>query len=154
MNKQGIEEILKEKGFLITTAKGVSMLPMIRPEQDNIVLKVPDTDLKKLDVVLYKRKNGTYILHRILDMQADGYVLCGDNQTQKEYGVQKEQILGVLEGVYRDKKYVDVNSRSCRIYTLLWCSSILIRKFVLFGIRVIRKIRRIVKTQLGIHAMY
>lgn len=144
MNKKGIEQVLREKGFFATTAKGISMLPLIRPERDTIVIKTPNTDLKKFDVVLYKRKNGTYILHRILAIQPDGYVLCGDNQVQKEYGVQREQIIGVLDGVYRDQNYVDMKSYRHRLYTRVWCSSILLRKCALLGIRVLRRLRKII----------
>lgn len=34
----GLEDILKEKGILITTANGNSMQPLIRPGRDTVIL--------------------------------------------------------------------------------------------------------------------
>lgn len=137
-----LEEALKEKGFIITTAKGISMMPLIRSERDNIVLKVPKTAPKKYDVVLYKRKNGAYILHRILEVRSNDYVLCGDNQVQKEYGIQREQILGVLDGIYRGNTYINLDSKCYRVYVWVWCHFIWIRRLGIFGYKVWKKIRR------------
>ena len=99
-----MEEILAETGELFTTASGVSMLPCIRPKRDMLHLAKPEHDIKKYDVLLYKRKNGTYILHRVLEVKSDSYVLCGDNQWVLEHGITDEQVLGVLRGFYRGKK--------------------------------------------------
>ena len=82
-----MEEILAETGELFTTASGVSMLPCIRPKRDMLHLAKPEHDIKKYDVLLYKRKNGTYILHRVLEVKSDSYVLCGDNQWVLEHGI-------------------------------------------------------------------
>ena len=75
---------------------------------------------------------GKLVLHRILEVGADSYVLCGDNQYIKEYGVKKEQVLGVLEGVYRDEKYIDCKKgRGYKVYVRLWCKSLLMRRIIL-----------------------
>ena len=84
------------------------------------------------DVILYRRVGGKLVLHRILEVGADSYVLCGDNQYIKEYGVKKEQVLGVLEGVYRDEKYIDCKKgRGYKVYVRLWCKSLFMRRIIL-----------------------
>ena len=72
-----MEEILLEKNKLINAPVGVSMLPLLRPNRDVVIL---ENNLKPeiYDVVLYKRDNGKYILHRIIDVDSNGYVMCGD----------------------------------------------------------------------------
>ena len=70
-----MEQILVETGELFTTASGISMLPCIRPKRDMIHLVTPNQGVKKHDVILYKRKNGNYILHRVIKTKPDGYVL-------------------------------------------------------------------------------
>lgn len=123
-----MEQILEE-GRLVTTAQGTSMLPWIRPGRDVLVLEKFQENVQKYDAVLYKRKNGTYILHRILQVRENDFVLCGDNQYQKEYGIQETQILGVLKGFFRDETYIDCEK--CfryRLFVRVWCQSLSVRK--------------------------
>lgn len=141
-----IEEVLQEKGEFVSAPLGVSMLPLIRPQCDVVLLRRDMSEIGKYDVVLYKRKNGKYILHRILGQNEKGYILCGDNQYIKEYGIQKEQILAVMKGFYRgEKRYIDIQSKGYRIYSKFWCCSLTLRRIFLFGMRVIGKIKRCVK---------
>ena len=83
-------------------------------------------------MLFYTGVGGKLVLHRILEVGADSYVLCGDNQYIKEYGVKKEQVLGVLEGVYRDEKYIDCKKSSgYKVYVRLWCKSLFMRRIIL-----------------------
>ena len=127
-----IEKVLEEKGYLMTAPFGTSMLPFIRPQRDIIVVRKYQGEAKCRDVILYRRVGGKLVLHRILEVGADSYVLCGDNQYIKEYGVKKEQVLGVLEGVYRDEKYIDCKKgRGYKVYVRLWCKSLFMRRIIL-----------------------
>lgn len=130
--KMNIEKVLEEKGYLMTAPFGTSMLPFIRPQRDIIVVRKYQGEAKCRDVILYRRVGGKLVLHRILEVGADSYVLCGDNQYIKEYGVKKEQVLGVLEGVYRDEKYIDCKKcRGYKVYVRLWCKSLFMRRIIL-----------------------
>lgn len=136
-----MEELLAETGELFTTANGVSMLPCIRPKRDMLHLVKPKENIRKYDVILYKRMNGTYILHRVMDVGVDSYVLCGDNQWVLEHGITDEQVLGVLRGFYRGKRYVDCQKNFLyHFYVKLWCFSLGIRKQILRGVGLIRRI--------------
>ncbi len=88
-DKMNIEQVLKEKGYLMTLPFGTSMLPFIRPQRDIIVVRCYEGEAECRDVILYRRNGGKLVLHRILKVDADGYVLCGDNQYKKEYGIKK-----------------------------------------------------------------
>lgn len=136
-----MEEILAETGELFTTASGVSMLPCIRPKRDMLHLAKPRHHIKKYDVLLYKRKNGTYILHRVMEVKSDSYVLCRDNQWVLEHGITDEQVLGVLIGFYRGKKYIDCQKNHLyHFYVKLWCFSLGIRRWFLRGMNLMRRI--------------
>ena len=50
--------------------------------------------LKKYDVPLYK-KGDSYVLHRVMEVLPDSYIIRGDNCDQKEYGITDDQILGM-----------------------------------------------------------
>ena len=75
------EELLERDGKLVYTNVGVSMMPLLRQHRDVMVIgRVPKGErLKKYDAPLYKRRNGQYILHRILEVREKDYVVCGDN---------------------------------------------------------------------------
>ena len=59
--------------------RGTSMMPMIREGFDSVVLsKLPEKP-KKYDVILYQRRNGQYVLHRLVKV-GETYTFIGDNQ--------------------------------------------------------------------------
>ena len=74
------EEIINRDGKLIYTNKGDSMMPLIKEGRDLIIIEKTQGRLKKYDVPLYKRDSGQYVLHRILKVREDDYVICGDNR--------------------------------------------------------------------------
>ena len=121
MNKTTYEQELATKGFLIYTTVGRSMRPFLRSGEDLIRIEVrPQGRLKAGDVVLYRRKSGKYVLHRIIAVRKTDYVLCGDNCWDLEPGIRDDQILGVLTSVIRSGKPLDVNSFAHRLKIILW----------------------------------
>ena len=105
-NYRELEPVIREtleRGATVTLLpRGTSMLPLIRQGMDEVVLKSVDRPLKKYDIPFYKRKNGQFVLHRIVDVKKDGYVLCGDNQLDYEYNVTDDMIIGVVCAIKRD----------------------------------------------------
>lgn len=134
MSKSTFEEELKEKGVLVYTNVGTSMRPLIRQGKDVMIIKSFDNccKLKKMDVPLYKRENGQYVLHRIIKVNKEGYVIRGDNTYSNEYGVTDSQILGVLSGVIRNGKEISVNSLGYKVYSYFWLYTYYIRKVVVW----------------------
>lgn len=95
-----IEEVLEREGVLVSTTVGVSMYPMLRNRRDTVIVSPASGHLKKYDVPLYRR-GGKYVLHRIVDVVDDRYVICGDNCIRREYDITDREIIGVLTGFYR-----------------------------------------------------
>lgn len=114
------QEIIEEKGMFIGLPVGVSMWPMIRNRVDTVKLVKIDRPLKKHDVILYIRKNGQYVLHRIIKVNNTAYTLCGDNQWQKEKGVTDNMIIAVMDGFFRKEKYVANNNFFYKTYYHIW----------------------------------
>lgn len=113
-----IEDILKEEGVYVSITSGISMYPLLRDRKDTIVVRPCRERLKKYDVPLY-RCGERYILHRILKVYPDHYVIRGDNCVQKEY-VADDQILGVLTQIYRNGKLVSTDDFCYRSYAKIW----------------------------------
>lgn len=136
------EEEIKRHGKLIYTNVGKSMMPLLRQQRDLMIIEKPQGRLKKYDVPLYKRENGQYVLHRILKVRKDDYVICGDNCYCKEYGVKDNQILGVLTAVVRDGVEIPVTDYRYRLYVHLWCDFFYIRSMILRFRRVLYRFRK------------
>ena len=142
MNKSTFEEQLAQNGKLIYTNKGDSMIPLIKQDRDLLIIEPANGRLKKYDVPLYKRDSGQYVLHRILKVREDDYVICGDNRWVKEYGIQDRHIIGVLTAVVRDDKEISVNNWKYKLYVHLWCDMFPIRAFI---VHAVNKIKRIIR---------
>ena len=131
MHKSTFEEEISRTGKLIYTNVGDSMMPLIRQNRDLLIIEKVSGRLKKYDVTLYKRDSGQFVLHRIIKVRKDDYVMCGDNRWQKEYGITNRHIIGVLTGVIRDGKTISVNDKKYRLYVHLWCDFFHVRALIL-----------------------
>ena len=103
--KMNIEKVLEEKGYLMTAPFGTSMLPFIRPQRDIIVVRKYQGEAKCRDVILYRRVGGKLVLHRILEVGADSYVLCGDNQYKRIWRKKRAGIRSIGGSLQRRKIY-------------------------------------------------
>ena len=119
--KRTFEQALAERGSFVAPASGVSMQPLIRPGRDLVeITRKGAARCRKHDVVLYRRGE-RYVLHRVVQVRDHDYVIAGDHQTVKEYGVTDADIVGVLSAVIRDGKRLSVTDRAYRRYVRLWC---------------------------------
>lgn len=132
-----IRKILKEGGTFRFAPRGTSMQPFIWEGRYQVVIgPLPEGKLKKYQIVLYKRKNGAYVLHRIIEVKKDSYTMRGDNQFIKEKGIKKEQMIGVVIGIICDGKEQKLEGIAARGKVKIWVKTAFLR-------RVYRKIRGI-----------
>lgn len=136
------EEEIERTGRLVYTNVGDSMRPLIRQDRDILIIEKTHGRLKKYDVPLYKRESGQYVLHRILKVRENDYVICGDNRYSKEYGITDRHIIGVLTSVVRDGREMSITDWKYRFYVHLWCDFFPIRAVMIRGKM---KIHRIIK---------
>ncbi|SEH88074.1 hypothetical protein SAMN02910265_03176 [Ruminococcus flavefaciens] len=142
MANSTFEEQLAKNGKFIYTNKGDSMMPLIKQGSDLLIIEPVHGRLKKYDVPLYKRDSGQYVLHRILKVRKNDYVICGDNRWIKEYGICDRHIIGVLTAVVRNGKEVSVHDRKYKLYVHLWCDFFPVRAFI---VHVVSKLKRMAK---------
>ena len=115
------EETIEKNGKLLYTNVGDSMMPLIRQDRDILMIEKPDGRLHKYDVPLYRRDSGQYVLHRILKVRENDYVLCGDNRYSREYSISDRHIIGVLTAVVRNGREIPITDWKYRLYVHLWC---------------------------------
>ena len=132
-----MKEMLDNNKDVSFMPDGISMLPYLRPNSDRVILTPTLMPLNKYDMAFYTRANGQPILHRVVAKTGDTYTMCGDNQAFLEYGVRESQIIGIVKGFYRGKRFILPKGLRYSVY----CRTLHIRRAVLhFIIRVKRKL--------------
>ena len=132
---------LEKGGRANLMVTGNSMYPMLRSGVDMVELIPLAEKQKKGDIILYRRDNGRYILHRIVAVTKDGYICCGDNQAEKE-PVRQDQLLAVVDGFARKGKLYALTNPVYRIYAAFWTGTFPVRRQVLAAGRCLFILRR------------
>lgn len=136
MSKCTIEEEINRTGKLLQTTVGDSMEPMLKNRENIVILEKAESILKKYDLPLYKRPNGQYVLHRIIKVRKNDYIVCGDNRWKKEM-IPHEWVIACTKGYYKNGNFISVDDKDyCKyLKTLgirrkkLWIKSIIKRLF-------------------------
>ena len=136
-----IKEVLESGGEFRLYPHGTSMLPLVRQGKDSVILVGKAKELKKGDIIFYRRQSGQLVLHRIVGLSNNStYILCGDNQAALENGVTDEMIIASVSAIYRGEKRLEKNAFWRRVYEFFWCIMPL-RRILLFIKRAFSKIR-------------
>ena len=110
---------------------GTSMVPFLRSEKDAVLLKAFAGEAQKGDILLFKRPNGQYVLHRVHKIDKTGaYHLCGDNQTSME-PVVPEQILAIVTQIQRKGRKFSSSHWLWRLLSGLWMTLFPLRPILL-----------------------
>lgn len=142
------KEILEKDGVLAQFPTGFSMYPMLRQKLDTVIIKKITEQPKVNDVVLYLRDNGKYVLHRIIKVKKDGYIIRGDNCYFNEYDIKDRHIIGILEGFYRGDKYIDCKTnKAYKTYVILLRGTYYFRKSYHFLRNFLSKIKHSIYKQ-------
>lgn len=118
--------------------RGISMRPMLRQGVDSVVLAPLSGRLRKYDLPLYQRDDGSFVLHRIVAV-GDTYTCIGDNQFELECGLRHDQMIAVVTAFYRDDVLYTVTDWRYRLYCRVWHHSRSLRHFWRRGINFLRR---------------
>ena len=116
-NRLRFEDYLERYGRLFYPIVGVSMLPLLHQDRDVVTVEpLRGRPVVPGDVLLYRR-DGRYLLHRVIEVRERDYVILGDNCVTKEYGVTDRDVLGVMTGFVRNGREHSVEDPDYRAYT-------------------------------------
>jgi len=112
------EGYIEKNGSLTYTNVGTSMMPLLRQGKDLFTITKRNGErCKKGDVVLYKKPPNKYVLHRIIEVRENDYVILGDNCINKEYGIKDSDIIGIMTGYVRNGREHSISDKSYRLYS-------------------------------------
>ena len=130
-------EILKNGGSARITVTGNSMWPMLKDGADSVLIEPITREVKKWELPLYQRDDGSLILHRVMKKKKGAYVMCGDNQVIVEWPVRSDQIIGIAVEFTRKGKTTRCSNLLYRTYAAIWS---IMRPYRLFMLKLYRKI--------------
>lgn len=134
-----IGDILKTAQRVRFTVKGNSMYPLLRGGRDEVEVTKCDT-IGKYDIVLYKRKDGSYVLHRVLKKDDAALSIAGDFEQELEHPVYESQVIAKVDKIIRDgSKVISCNDKLYKVYCILWATLFKNRRKIL---RILKKLRK------------
>lgn len=120
---ESYRDILREEkdvGALPLVVTGSSMHPFLIHGRDTVFLSRVERPLRRGDVVLYRRSNGSYVLHRIYRITPQGFTMVGDGQTVLEPGIRSDQVIAIVTRVIRKGRELGPESFWWRFFEKVW----------------------------------
>ncbi len=120
-DKVDIEELLRSGMSVQISPQGTSMYPMIRQGRDQVIIEpVNAEEVRRGDVLLYRRDHSILVLHRLHHHSREGLYMVGDNQTLIEGPVRPDQIRGRMAALVRGEKMISTGSFGWIITGRVW----------------------------------
>ena len=111
-----IAEVIENGGEFRLYPRGTSMEPMLHAGDDSIMLGKAEA-IDNGDILFYRRKNGDFVVHRLIEKRNGTFTMCGDHQTALEYGVTPKQVLAKVVGYYKGDTYHSMTEPEYLKYT-------------------------------------
>lgn len=107
---------------------GSSMNPFLIHGRDTVWLSRITRPVRRGDIVLYQRRSGSYVLHRVWKVCPDSYTMVGDAQTQLEHGIGGDQIIAIVTAVERKGQKIVPGSFWWDFFEKFWIRAVPLRR--------------------------
>lgn len=122
------------------TITGSSMSPFLIGGRDTVYLSRLTRPLRRGDAVLYQRRNGSYVFHRVYRVSRESFTMLGDAQTTPEPGIQPEQIIAIMTRAERNGTMLAPGNFWWEFFEKIWIRIVPLRRVLCGAYRSIRKI--------------
>lgn len=113
---------------------GSSMTPFLVHGRDTVYLSRLNRPARRGDILLYRRQNGAYILHRVYRVQPDGRLtMVGDAQTVLEPDIAPEQVIAVVTAALRKGRRQAPGSLWWEFFEKVWIRLLPLRRLLVRG---------------------
>lgn len=106
---------------------GHSMQPLVRKMRDIVTILPVSRPLRKGDIVLFRRADGVYVVHRLIRIEKDAVQTLGDNCPRPDAPLPISEVLGIVTHVQRGKRTLHVDTPSWRWAGRLWSAILPVR---------------------------
>ena len=99
---------------------GGSMTPFLIGGRDTVFLSRPESPIQRGDILLYQRRGGGYVLHRVYRVTEGSYTMLGDAQTIPEPGIRPDQVIARVTRVQRKGKLLQPGDFWWDFFAKVW----------------------------------
>ena len=117
---QLLSGVLDQDAAVPLVVTGSSMAPFLADGRDTVYLSKISRPVRRGDIVLYRRKSGELVLHRVWRLDGNEFTMVGDAQLIPEPGIGPEQLLAVVTAVRRKGKLLTATSPLWLFYGKIW----------------------------------
>ena len=125
-----IKETISEGRSIHFSVTGNSMFPLFANRRDSVTVSPVDS-IRKYDIVLHRRADGTYIMHRVIGIKGNMLTIAGDNENKKEKNVPLDAVIAKVTSFTRKGRIYNMKELSYRLYSHLWLWVFPARLFIL-----------------------
>lgn len=127
-----ISEILEKGQKTKILVSGESMNPFLRDGIDSVEFtKGCFEQLSRGDIVVIKRSDGSYVMHRIYRKELDCFFMAGDAHQWIEGPLYPEQLVAVVTAIWREDQCIPCSNRWWRLLSGVWLLLLPKRYFIL-----------------------
>ena len=132
-------DLLEQAESVPLVISGGSMAPFLAEGRDTVYLSKVTRPLKRGDMILFRRDSGSYILHRVLKVEAGICTVAGDAQTWTE-PVRPQKVKALVPAVRRKGRLLKQGSFLWMFFEKIWTRLVPLRPRILavYG-RIFRK---------------
>ena len=134
-----IKETISSGRSIRFSVTGNSMFPLFANRRDSVTVSPVDC-VRKYDIVLHRRADGTYIMHRVIGIRGDMLTIAGDNEDRKEKNVPMDAVVAKVTSFTRKGRTYNMKEFGYRFYSRLWLWIFPIRLYVLGFLLFIRRL--------------
>ena len=116
-----VSEIIAQGQSTRITVTGTSMYPFLRDNVDSVEFSRANFDgLARGDIVLIRRIEGTYVMHRIIKATSQNIYIIGDAQQWIEGPISPDQLVAIVSAIWRKDKKILCTNRWWQIMSEVW----------------------------------
>lgn len=136
-----IKELIEIDAAVPLCITGSSMMPTLKPGRDSVLLeKCTEASFRIGKILLFERKDGSLVLHRIRKIRGGTLIMNGDSHVWCE-SISREQAIACVSHIIRNEKKISCNSAVEKLRNILWYPTLPFRAF-LKKIRKVFRLRR------------
>ena len=139
---------IEKKGAISIIPKGNSMWPFLKNGKQSVIIEKVSEKPCKYDVIMYSRPTGEMVLHRIIEVLDNSFVVSGDSHLTVEE-VELSQVFGVMTGFFKKNQYLSAKDEKYLKSVEKWYSKKTARKIRIklfyLGVRIKNAFKRMFK---------
>lgn len=133
---------------VVMPVRGVSMLPLLKAGRDSVTVIPLRRELMIGDIIVFRREDGFYVVHRVRALTQSDVETIGDNCLDPDAWFAYKDVCGLVSHIQRHRRLILIDTPFWRAYGRFWMRMLPVRAFYRKKIR--SPLREVVRKVFGI----